>query len=394
MDNAIIASLPRNLANLGNRLAGRDIAVPLPCKEKGQVFILRPEPAELEFPGLEFPGKEGRIEGGQTDFILEADGENWRIEAWGLAAEALLALPDGLNPEDIPAELKPVFLALTLEPLLDSASRTLGHAFRLILPPLTEPETKDSIPVYPAKSHFISENPVKAHFIPENSVKDHFILPFTLTDGAGKPAGGGRARIPLSPAALSALADLAKAFPRRPAADCSALPISLSLCACREAFPVKILREAEPGDVLRFSCPAKPALTLEANGRALWTASLADGKITIQGVLNKIPEEAAMSAAPENTGASAAGPKAPGLSREDVDTLEIILTLELDERRISIGELAALGPGHILDTRASLDAPVTIKAGGKPVGKGRLVEVGDNLGVLVTALQLNAQGEG
>jgi len=43
------------------------------------------------------------------------------------AAEALLALPDGLNPEDIPAELKPVFLALTLEPLLDSASRTLGH---------------------------------------------------------------------------------------------------------------------------------------------------------------------------------------------------------------------------------------------------------------------------
>ena len=101
-----------------------------------------------------------------------------------------------------------------------------------------------------------------------------------------------------------------------------------------------------------------------------------------------------MSATPENAGASAAGPKAPGLSREDVDALEIILTLELDERRISIGELAALGPGQILDTTASLEAPVTIKAGGKAVGRGRLVEAGGSLGVLIASLELGAQDEG
>ena len=332
-----------------SRLAGREIALPLSSGEKGP--LLRPEAAGLEFP----PGPESR--GEHADFILDANGESWEFTAWGLGAEALFAPPEGLNREDIPAELKPVFLALALEPLLDRASRALGHAFRPAWPPPAAP-----------------------------GGKEHFILPFTITDSAGKPAGAGRARIPLSAAALSVLADLAKAFPRRPPADCSALYVSLSLCAAREPFPMKILCQAEPGDVLRFSSPPEPALTLEANGLPLWTASLSDGKIAILGVLNKTknPPEAAMSDTPENAGA----PPAEGLSRENLEALEIILTLELDERRISLGELAALGPGQILDTTASLDAPITIKAGGRAVGRGRLVGVGDSLGVLITALEL------
>jgi type III secretion system YscQ/HrcQ family protein len=358
--------------------------VPLPCGKTGPVFFLRPDAAGVEFPGKWDFGSE--IEARQTDFTLEADGENWKIRVWGLAAEALLAPPDvlkdELNVEDIPAELKPALLALTLEPLLDRASQALGHVFRLALPhPWSQEDgarPKDSGP--------------------ENSANESFILPFTLTDNTGNPAGAGLALIPLSAAALSALTDMIKLFPRRPAADCSALPLSLSLCVARESFPVKILREAEPGDVLRFSCPAKPALTLEVYGRTLWTVSLANKKITIEGVLNKNPEEAAMSATLENAGTPAAKDKAPGLSpglsQEDINALEITLNLELDERRITIGELAALGPGQILDTTASLEAPVTIKAGGKAVGKGRLVEVGDNLGVLIASLELNAPDGG
>jgi len=360
MNNALIASWPRNLARLNSRLAGRDIAVPVPCGGTGPVFILRPETAELEFPA-KWDSEAG---GGQADFVLEADGESWEIRAWGRAAEAMLASQDGLNPEDIPAELKPALLALVLEPLLDRASQAMGHSFRLAW-------AKDSTP--------------------ENSARESFTLPFTLADSVGNPVGAGRARIPLSAAALSILANLARVFPRRPAADCSALALSLSLCAGRESFPIKIMRDAEPGDVLRFSGPVKSALTLEVDGQPLWTASLANGKIIIEGVLNKKTEEAAMNATPENAGASAPELKAPGLSPEDIDALEITLTLELDECRITIGELAALGPGHILDTTASLDAPVTIKAGGKAVGKGRLVEVGDSLGVLIASLELGAK---
>jgi type III secretion protein Q len=363
MDDARIATWPKNLAKLSARLAARDISVPISCGETGSFFIVRPDPAGLEFFDTRDPGPEAAQ--GQSDFILEADGEGWRIKAWGRAAETF-ALPDGLNAEELPAELKPALLALALEPHLDRASQATGHSFRL-----AEARPQDAAP--------------------EHSARGHFMLPFTLADGDGNPAGAGRALIPLSAAALSVLADLIKAFPRRPAPDCSSLPLFLSLCAGRESFPLALLREAEPGDVLRFSCPAKPALTLEIAGRALWTASLTDGKITIAGILNKNPEEAAMSARPENVGASAAGPQAPGLSREAIDALEITLTLELDERRVTVGELAALGPGQILDTTASLDAPVTIKAGGRAVGKGRLVEVGDSLGVLISSLDLGKQ---
>jgi hypothetical protein len=101
MNNALIASWPKNLAKLGSRLAGRDISIPLPCGESGPVFTLRPEPAGLEFFGQKDAGPE--FGEGQTEFLLEADGEDWRISAWGRAAETLLAPPDGLNAEDIPA---------------------------------------------------------------------------------------------------------------------------------------------------------------------------------------------------------------------------------------------------------------------------------------------------
>jgi type III secretion system YscQ/HrcQ family protein len=370
MDNACIAAWPRNLANLSNRLAGRDIAISLSCGQAGPVFIVRPETAGVEFPATWGLGPESEEK--HADVTLEADGEIWEIRAWGRAADALLALPDGLNVEDIPAELKPALLASALEPLLDQASRALGHVFRLAWPPGDRTQSADSGP--------------------ENPVKERFLVPFTVTDSAGNPAGAGAARIPLSAAALSALADMARFFPRRSAADCSALPLSLSLCAARESFPIRILREAEPGDVLRFSCPAHQPLTLEVNGRTLWTASLADGKITLEGVLNNNPEEAAMSATPENAATPAAKDATPGLSQDDIGALEITLSLELDERRITIGELAVLAPGHILHTTASLDAPVTIKAGGKAVGRGRLVEVGGNLGVLIASLELDVQG--
>jgi type III secretion system YscQ/HrcQ family protein len=365
MNNAFIAKLPQNLARLNNRLAGRDIAVPLSGQESETAFTLRLETSGLEFPAGNFWPENTAA---QTHFILEANGEHWKITAWGQAAETLLAPPDGLNPEDIPTELHPALLAMVLEPLLEQASRALGHTFRL------------------------ASSQARAEL--ENSPQEHFILPFTLTDSTGRPAGAGHAHIPLSAAALSALADLAKLFPRRRTADCFALQLSLSLCAGRESFPLKILRQAAPGDVLLLSSPAKPALTLEANGRPLWKASLADGKITILGALNLNPEETAMNATPETAGNHASGAKASGLSQADIDSLEITLALELDERRMSLGELAALASGQILDTTASMDTPVTIKAGGKAIGKGRLVEVGDRLGVLIASLDLGTQDRG
>ena len=69
----------------------------------------------------------------------------------------------------------------------------------------------------------------------------------------------------------------------------------------------------------------------------------------------------------------------------------MILSLELEERRISLGELAALTPGQTLETTASLEQPVTLKINGRAVGKGRLLDVGGRLGVMINSLCLAGQ---
>jgi type III secretion system YscQ/HrcQ family protein len=351
MDQHLFPLFPPNLARLCSRLAGRDIALPLPG------FTLRPDLAGAALGGAdENPGD-------SLHFALEADGEPWLIRAGGPAVETLLSPPEGLNFEDIPAELRPAFWALSLEPLLSRASAALGRSLR---------------PAGPDGSAGILQG------------RENFTLPFILTDSEGKTQGAGRAIIPLSQSSLALLADVAKAFPRRRRDDPAALILPLSLCAGREAFPLELLRETRSGDVLLFAAPA-PILTLDAGGLALWSVNLAAGKITLQGRLTQNPQEAAMNNKPE-TGANPPGkvgePAQEQLQGEFFDSLEVTLSLELEERQMSVGELATLAPGQTLETSVNLDAPVTLKVGRQSIGRGRLVAVGDRLGVLISSLNL------
>ncbi|MDR2504451.1 MAG: type III secretion system cytoplasmic ring protein SctQ [Deltaproteobacteria bacterium] len=358
--------LPQNLVRLCSRLSGREAVLPL-----GRGFTLVPLPAEVEFyaqgeawPPAEWSaGASAQGASNEMRLALEAEGEIWRLRACGPAAEALLALPEGLCVEDIPAALRPALWFLSAEPLLDQASAALGHVLR----PAVEPEEQECAPEHGA-----------------------FALPFSLRDESGREAGAGRALIPLSPAALALWADMLKLFPRR-RPDASAVFLQLCLCAGREDFPLALLRRAEAGDVLRLNAPSPPALVMEAGGKPLWTAVLADGKITLKALLDKNIQESVMNAESAEDAPPPGAPegeKGGGLSAGAIDALEVSLSLEVEERRVSVAELAALAPGHTLETAASLDAPVTIKVSGRAVGKGRLVEVGDRLGVMILALDL------
>ncbi|GHU04362.1 hypothetical protein FACS1894205_2470 [Alphaproteobacteria bacterium] len=141
--------------------------------------------------------------------------------------------------------------------------------------------------------------------------------------------------------------------------------------------------------MLLFASPAPPGLTLEVNGLALWTADLAAGKITVKSRLAQNPQETAMNNNTKAGPVPVEKPTAqPGLSPGSLDALEVKLSLELEERRISVGELAALAPGQTLETSVSLEGPVTLKVGAQTVGRGRLVAVGDRLGVLISSLGL------
>jgi type III secretion system YscQ/HrcQ family protein len=360
-----LPKLPLNLVRLLNRLAARTPNLPLALPGgNSPAFWLRPL-----LSGVEYCGPEDRpapTAPGEVEFALHAENDLWRIRVRGAVAEALLAPPEGLGMEDIPEELRPACLALALEPMLDSASARLGKQFRLAA-------GEDGA-------------------LPALNSAESFVLPFVLERPSGERAGTGWARLPLSIDAMSLLADVVKTLPRR-VADASGIPVSLSLCAAKENVSLGLLRRAEAGDVLLLETPSAPPLTLEGIGQSLWSVTLANGVITLKNALHNVDKEALMNSDTEERPAPAGGSAKAGLSPAALDALEVTLTLELEERRISVGELAALAPGHTLESTASLEAPVTLKVGDRAIGKGRLVEVGGRLGVLISSLDISGRAQ-
>ena len=63
--------------------------------------------------------------------------------------------------------------------------------------------------------------------------------------------------------------------------------------------------------------------------------------------------------------------------------MDILLSFELDRRIISAGELATLSPGYVFNFGEE-EAAVTIRANGKAVARGRLVDVDGKLGIQLT----------
>lgn len=67
-----------------------------------------------------------------------------------------------------------------------------------------------------------------------------------------------------------------------------------------------------------------------------------------------------------------------------VNDLEIELTFVVGQSTLTVGELRSLAPGFVFELAGVCDG-VTICANGKEIGKGELLEVGDRVGVRVTA---------
>ncbi|WP_419658336.1 type III secretion system protein YscQ/HrcQ [Desulfosarcina variabilis str. Montpellier] len=66
-----------------------------------------------------------------------------------------------------------------------------------------------------------------------------------------------------------------------------------------------------------------------------------------------------------------------------IGDIPVKLTFKVGETQITFAELMDLQPGYIFEMNNGLEKPVEIKANGKSVGMGELVEIGDRLGVRV-----------
>ena len=69
------------------------------------------------------------------------------------------------------------------------------------------------------------------------------------------------------------------------------------------------------------------------------------------------------------------------------DQLEITLTFELDRKTVTVGDLKSIQAGYTFAMTNNSSTPVTILANGKPVARGRLVDINGVIGVQVTDAQ-------
>jgi type III secretion system YscQ/HrcQ family protein len=73
-----------------------------------------------------------------------------------------------------------------------------------------------------------------------------------------------------------------------------------------------------------------------------------------------------------------------GYSAESlIGDIPVKLTFNVGETQITFDKLTDIQPGYIFEMNTGLEKPVEIKANGKSVGMGELVEIGDRLGVRV-----------
>ena len=75
--------------------------------------------------------------------------------------------------------------------------------------------------------------------------------------------------------------------------------------------------------------------------------------------------------------------------RSDLNDLPLRLTCELGRLELTLGELRELGDGSILPLGKRPERAVDLVINGRRMGLGRLVMIGDDLGVQIERLNLD-----
>lgn len=189
-----------------------------------------------------------------------------------------------------------------------------------------------------------------------------------------------------SPAAAGAvMAALATLEPAPVLPDIS-VALSMRAGACDLSWPE--LRALQPGDVLLPAAGLDGTMLLVAQERMVWQgrADPAGGALAVLSPRHRpsalgVEDWMMDSAAPQPGG----GHAAHLLQDAELDELPVRLVFEAGRIEVPVGELSVIGPGHVFEIpgRAGL---VDIVSGGRRIGQGELVQVGDAAGVRVLRL--------
>src|SRR5262245_54916223 len=167
------------------------------------------------------------------------------------------------------------------------------------------------------------------------------------------------------------------------------LPAALRITLRHTSFPLSELRATQIGDVLvlgrRMQCWSRVRLVrLGARSNELpgaWSAAYDGARLTVNATA---PIYEAEKTVPETQSVETS----ETLSADAVARTPVTLEFELGTLTVPLGEIAGLKPSYVFQLPGRLeDARVLIRAGGRVVGQGELVAVGEVLGVQVTALE-------
>lgn len=298
--------------------------------------------------------------GYRAAYAVEAAVRNGKVtvDMDRLPLPRLLGYPlEGVPPLEVPEDLLPALLEGVLSGFLAAAETVLGAPVRLQR-------------VWALDSD--------ADLVPPEGHCLHL--------GLAEEAGSGRirARLFLRDEELQALAEAAEGSPAPAAASggeseepWANLPVRLVVRAGGASFPASELAALAPGDVVLLdrNIAEKGALRIGAGeaGREKfnWTATRMEGGVLIE-------KEIAM----ENLDNGAA-PQGAAL---DLETMEVPLAFDLGARPATLAELRSLAAGTILELPGNAEGRVTLRAGGRTIGTGTLVMLGDRAGVRIDAL--------
>lgn len=171
--------------------------------------------------------------------------------------------------------------------------------------------------------------------------------------------------------AVTHLVNLAQRARPIAARSADATPFSVSVSLGHVSLPVATSATLLVGDVVWL--PVASA-DLSQGHCELWTAGRVLGRARRQqNTVTLLTMNAPAPAQP--------APGAPSASR--IDDLPVSLVFDVGQIELNVGQLRTLNPGYTFELPGMPDRLVTIRANGREIGQGELVEVGDKVGVRI-----------
>ena len=188
------------------------------------------------------------------------------------------------------------------------------------------------------------------------------------------------------------LAAAAETRPRAPAAFADLpLPVSVRIGVTR--LPLGELRSLQTGDVILAddALPDRRCAMLVVGEQRVAVVELGDGRARLAdkpdmaiGTMGAwIMDQPHATPAGSATGTAPAGPDDADAALDD---LPVQLVFEVGRTEMALGALRTMAPGHAFDLKLDPADAVDILANGKRIGRGRVVQIGDSLGVQVVRL--------